>query len=123
VVLSSAVVRAALLTGLEGLALVVAGVVYAVDGATGAAASLVGAELAAVMIVALGLLVLAAGRALARRRRWARSPVVVVQLLGGLTALDLVRTPVWPAAVGVLVVAAAVLWQLALPEARQAFAR
>ncbi|NMO90742.1 hypothetical protein [Actinomycetospora sp. TBRC 11914] len=66
-------VVAALVTALEGLALVVGGVVLLV---------LEGTPQVWAFVVLLGLGVAAAGLALARGARGARGPVVVVQLLG-----------------------------------------
>lgn len=106
---------------LEGLVLVALGVVYAVAGVLGDAESLAGAELGAALIAASGTLLVLIARALTRRRAWARSPAVVVQVLAVLTGLSLLPTGVWPAAVGAIAVAVLVLYQLATPEARQQF--
>lgn len=120
-VLTSPAPRAGLLVALEGLVLVGLGIVYAVAGVLGDAQSIVGAELGAGLIAASGGLLLLLARALARRRGWARSPVVVVQVLVLLTGLSLLPTGVWPAAVAAMALAVLVLYQLATPGGRQAF--
>jgi len=111
--LGSADGRAALLVALEGVALVVVAVVYAVRGLTAEAASVAGSEVGALLMAAAGGLLVLVARGLAQQRAWARSPAVVVQLLLGLTAFSLLQT--LPAvAVGGLVLAAVVLSQLVL---------
>jgi len=119
--LRSPVARAALLVGVEGLALVVLGVGYGLAGVLGEpfdrTATLVEAAFAAVG----GALVLLVARGLARVRGWSRSPAVVVQLLALPVGVGLVQGRVWYAAVPVLGLAASVLYQLATPEARLAF--
>lgn len=58
-----------------------------------------------------GVLALLA-RAVARRRSWARSPAVVLQLLALPVGVGLAQGGVWPAAAPVLLLSAAGLWQL-----------
>ena len=118
-VLSSPLSRAALLVALEGLALVVLGVVYAVAGLRGDAESRTGAELGALLIAGSGALLLLVARGLHRRRGWARSPAVAVQLLAFLTGLSLTPTGVAPAAFLTMAVAATVLYALFSGQARE----
>ncbi len=72
---------AAILVALQGLFLVIIGLVLAVNSVTGGPADRLGAQLGAGLAVAAGLTVLVLARALQRRRSWARSPVLVVELL------------------------------------------
>ena len=116
--LSSPVSRAAVLVALEGVALVVLGVVYAVAGLRGDAESRVGAAMGALLIAASGALLLLVARGLHRRRGWARSPAVAVQLLAFLTGLSLAPTGVAPAAFLTMAVAATVLYSLFSGPAR-----
>jgi hypothetical protein len=119
--MTSPVRRAAVLlvteaAGLAGLALV-----YLVGGVTGDALSRTGALLGAALFALLaGVLVLLA-RALDAVRGWARSPVVVLQLLALPIGIGLAQAKLWAAAVPLLLLAGAVLYQLATPEARIAF--
>ncbi len=114
---------AALLVGVEALALVgVAGTVLWLT-LTGTPDS-TGRALAEVVYVLLGAAALAAGAVGLRRvAGWARGPVVVLQLLLGLlgyvTAFDGGRPLL---GVPLLACVAGVLWFLATPEARLAYA-
>ncbi|MFP5219677.1 MAG: hypothetical protein ACLGIG_08065 [Actinomycetes bacterium] len=118
--LSSAVVRAAVLVGVEATALALLGVGYAVAGVTSDAESRVGAVVGGLLMTAGAGLLLLVARGLVRHHPRAYAPAVAVQLLAGLTALSLLQTlPV--VAVVVLVVAAAVLYSLATQEARRVF--
>jgi hypothetical protein len=107
----------------EGAVLVVLGVVYGVLGVTEQARTRAGAELGALLIVATGALLVLLARALDRRRTWARSPVVVVQLLTLLTGLSLMPTGIAPAALVAMALAIVVLYALATEEAREALRR
>ncbi len=119
--LTSAVTRAGLLVAVEGAALTVLGAGYAVAGVVGdpfdRAATLLEGGFAALAGV-LGLLV---ARGLLRRDGWSRSPAVVLQLLALPVGAGLAQGGVLLAAVPVLGLAAAVLYQLATPEARLVF--
>lgn len=106
---------------LEGVGLVVLGVVYAVAGLLGEPEDRLGSELGAVLAVVVGLALLLVARGLDRRRLWARSPAVVVQLFALPVGYSLAQAGVWVAAVVVLGLPVAVLLQLAAPEARLAF--
>jgi hypothetical protein len=59
-----------------------------------------------------GLVLLLLARAVDRTRGWARSPAVVLQLLALPVGVGLAQGGVWLAAVPVLLLAAATLWQL-----------
>jgi hypothetical protein len=109
--LASSAGRAAALVGLEGAALVVAGAGYAVRSLTAGAASVAGSQVGALLMAGSGALLLVVARGLLRRRRWALSPAVVVQLLLGLTAVSLLQT-LPAAAVAGLLLAAVALHQL-----------
>ena len=113
--------RAAALVGLEGVLLVLLGLGYALAGLLGEPSDRLGTELGALIVVATGLLLLPVARGLDRRRRWARSPAVVVQLFALPVGYRLAQGQDWLAAAVVLGLAVAVLLQLAAPEARLAF--
>jgi hypothetical protein len=117
----SPVGRAALLLAVEGVVVAALGVAYGVAAVVGDPASRVGALLGAVLIVGWGVLLGVLGRLVSRVRRWARSPAVVVQLLGVLIGVQLAQLGLWLAAVPTLLLAGSVLYQLATPEARMAF--
>ena len=119
--LTSAVARAALLVAVEGVALVLLGLGYGLAGVLGEPLSRAGTLLEAAFAVLVGVLVLLVARGLARRQGWSRSPAVVLQLLALPVGVGLVQAEVWYAAVPVLGLAAAVLYQLATAEARLAF--
>ena len=121
--LRSAVRRAAVVVGLEGLVLAVLGVVYGVLGLTGDAETRVGAVVGAMLIVGAGVLLVLVARALDRERPWSRAPVISVQLLTLLTALSLMPTGVAPAALVAMGMAIVVLYALATEEARDALRR
>ena len=105
----------------EGLALVLLGVVYGAAGVVGAPFDRTATLLEAGMAVLAGVLVLLVARGLADLRGWARSPAVVVQLLALPVGVGLVQGGVWLAAVPVLGLAAAVLYHLFTAEARLEF--
>ena len=119
--LSSAVTRAALLVALEAGALSVLGAGYAVAGAVGDPFDRTATLLEGGFCLLAGLLVLLVARGLLRVQGWSRSPAVVLQLLAVPVGLGLVQGGVYYAAVPVLGLAGAVLYQLATPEARLAF--
>ena len=119
--LTSPVTRAALLVGFEGAALTVLGVGYGVAGVVGEPFDRLATLLEAGFAVVVGLLVLAVARGLHQIRGWSRSPAVVLQLLALPVGVGLAQGGVWYAAVPVLGMAGAVLYQLLLPEARLAF--
>lgn len=119
--LTSPVRRAAVLLTTEAAGVLGLAVLYAVGGLTGDALSRPGALLGATLLVlAAGALLLLA-RAVDALRGWARSPAVVVQLLALPVGVGLAQAQLWLAALPVLLLAGAVLYQLATPEARLAF--
>ena len=119
--LASAVTRAALLVAVEGAALIVLGTGYAVAGVVGDPFDRTATLLEGGFAALAGLLVLLVARGLLLVQGWARSPAVVLQLLALPVGLVLVQGAVLYAAAPVLGLAAAVLYQLATPEARLAF--
>lgn len=119
--LRSAVTRAALLVGVEGVALTVLGVGYGVAGVVGAPFDRAATLLEGGFAVLAGVVLLLVARGLVRVAGWARSPAVVLQLLALPVGGGLVQGRVWYAAVPVLTLAVGVLVLLATAEARQAF--
>ena len=119
--LSSALTRAALCVAVEGAALVVLGAGYAVAGVAGDPFDRAATLLEAGLAVLAGVVLLLVARGLQGVRGWSRSPAVVLQLLALPVGAGLVQGGVYYAAVPVLGLAGAVLYQLATPEARLAF--
>ncbi len=119
--LPSPVRRAAVLLAVEGAVVAALGASYAVVALIGEPLSLAGALVGAVLLVAAGAVLVLLARAVDRVRRWARSPAVVVQLLGLLIGVQLAQLKLWAPAVPTLLLSGAVLYQLATPEARIAF--
>ena len=119
--LPSAVTRAALLVAVEGVALVVLGLGYAVAALAGDPFDRTAALLEGGFALLGGLLLLLVARGLARTAGWSRAPAVVLQLLSLPVGVGLVQGRVWYAAAPVLALAAAVLYQLATPQVRKAF--
>ncbi len=117
----SPVARAAVLVAVEGVALVLLGAAYGVAGLVGDPFDRTATLLEAAFAVGAGGLVLLVARGLARVQGWSRSPAVVLQLLALPVGVGLVQGRVWLAAVPVLLLAGAVLYCLATPEARLAF--
>ena len=118
---SSPVRRAAVLLVTEAAGLAGLAVTYVVGAVAGDALSRPGALLGAVLFaLGAGVLVLLA-RAVDAVRTWARTPAVVVQLLALPVGVGLAQAQVWLAAAPVLLLAGAVLYQFATPEARIAF--
>ena len=117
--LASPVDRAALLVALEALVLAGLGVAYGVAGLRGGAVSRVGTEVGAVLIVVSAVLLLLVARGLHRRRGWARSPAVAVQLLTFLTGLSLAPTGVAPAAYAAMLLGGTVVYLLFTAPARR----
>lgn len=113
--------RAAVLVGLQGAALAGIGVVYAVAAVTGAPQNRAAAELAAAGAVAVGAMMVAFAWALARARRWSRSPVVVLEIIALPVGTGLLQGHQWVPGSLVLAMAACTLYQLATPAGRGAF--
>jgi hypothetical protein len=115
--------QAALLTGLEGVVLLGLAVNLVAQTVAGSVAQAGSALVLAALAAGVGLLLGALARGLVRLRAWARSPVVVLQVVSvpvGVTLLQAGR-PVF--GVPVLVLAAAVLSLLFTPAARLALDR
>ena len=113
---------AAVVAAVEGCALVLLGMLLAVLTAVHSPDSYARAALSALFAIAGGALLLVLGRALAQARAWARSPVMVLQIL----ALPVGYTLAFPSGqpqygVPVLVLAAAELYLLFAPESRAVF--
>ncbi len=113
---------AALVTAVEGLALLGLGAFYGGKIAVQRPDSYGRALLGAGMAVAGGVLLLVLARALTRVRGWARSPVIVLQLLALPVGYSLAFQAGLPGYGGpILVLAVAELYLLFTPEARAAF--
>ena len=113
--------RAAVLVAVEGIALAVIGVVYAVSALLGAPEDRLAAVLAGVLAVGAGLALLLVARGLAAARGWAFSPSVVAQLFLIVVASGLLQGRVYAVGVPLLLIAVGVLWQLATRECRAVF--
>ncbi len=72
---------AAVLVGCQGLLLLVAAGVLAAETVVGCSTDASGARLTALLALAAGVGLVLVARSLARRRRWARAPALVTQLL------------------------------------------
>lgn len=105
---------ALLVVALEALALVVTAVLLVAETVRGLAFEVGSAVALAVFFVGFATLLGGAGRALWRRNRWGRGPVITWQLLQVATVLALGGTiPAWLAAVlvaGAVAAVAGVLW-------------
>ncbi len=112
---------AAVLVGLQGLALTVLGGGYLVAGLVGEPFDRAATVLQGAFAIGAGVLVVLVARGLLQRRGWSRSPAVVLQLLALPVGYGLVQGRVLYAAVPVLGLALVVLYLLASAEARQAF--
>ena len=113
--------RAALLVALEAAALAVLGAVYAVASVLGEPTERLGAVLEGVFALVVAAALLAVARGLARARGWAWAPTITTQLFLLVVGAYLVQGRAWFAAVPVLLLAVAVLSQLADPQARQSY--
>lgn len=119
--LRSAVTRASLLVGVEGVALTALGLGYGLAGVLGEPFDRAATLLEAGFAVLAGVLMLVVARGLGRVAGWSRSPAVVLQLLALPVGVGLGQGRVWYAAAPLLGLAVAVLYQLATAEARLAF--
>lgn len=113
--------RASLLVALEGAALALLGLGYAVSGVVGSPEDRTATVLAGLIALAAGLLLVPVARGLGTVRGWAWSPTIVAQLFLLVVGTGLVQGRVWAAAVPLLVLAGTVLYQLATPQARSAY--
>ena len=82
---------AAVLTGMEGLALLVGGVVILVLGLTGRPDDRQQAVTGGVTLIVLALLPLLAARGLLGRRSWSRGPAIVTQIIALPVAYNLLQ--------------------------------
>lgn len=116
------VTAAAVLAGVQGLALVAIAVLLIVDTIVGSPHSLFGGLGGAALALIAAAVLLVLGRYLGAVRRWARSPIVVLQVLWLPVSFSLAFQAGRPAYGGpILVSAIAILLLLATPEARAAF--
>jgi len=113
---------AAVLVGLEGAALALIGLAYGTAGLLADPFDRTATVLEAALALIAGVLLLLVARGLSRTAGWARSPSVVAQLLMLPVGVGLVQARVWWAALPVLALAVAVLYALATPQARAAYA-
>jgi hypothetical protein len=109
--------RAALLLAVEAVGLAVVGVVLAVATAVGEPTDRALSFVVAGFAIATAGVLLLLARAVDRRRGWARSPAVVLQLLALPVGVGLLQGGVWAAGVPVLLLAAGTLTQLAMSGA------
>jgi hypothetical protein len=100
---------AAILTGLEGLAIAAAGLYMVGYGLLGHPASLGEAEFGGLTVLLLAALPLVAVRGLLRARRWSRGPAVATQFIALPVGYAMIQTGGALTAAGVVVMAVAVL--------------
>ena len=117
----SSLVRAGLLVVVEGAALTLLAIGYAVSGVVGQPEDRLGTVLAAALALLVGAVLVPVGRGLARGRSWALSPTIVVQLLLGVVGVGLFQGGVLAVGVPILLAVAAVLYLLATPQSRAVF--
>jgi hypothetical protein len=108
----SALRRGAVLLAVEGVALLLVGLVDAVATAIGSPNDRALSFVVAGFAAGTGALLLLLARSIDRRRGWARSPAVVLQLLALPVGVGLLQGRVWAAGVPVLLLAGATLWHL-----------
>jgi hypothetical protein len=104
--------RAALLLAVEGVSLVVVGVVLTIATANGSPHNRGLSYGVAGFAVGGGAVLLLFARAVQRQQGWARSPAVVLQLLAVPVGIGFLQGGLWAAGVPVLVLAAATLWHV-----------
>lgn len=112
--------RAGVLVALQGVALLLTGLGYALSGVLGQPENRLATVLAGGLGLLAGLALLPVARGLGAARGWALAPTVVTQVFVVVVATGLVQGHVYAVAVPLLVVAGAVLYQLATPESRAA---
>ena len=112
--------RAAALVDLQALALVGAGAVFGVRALTGDPDDRSGTVLLFAIVLVLGVALLPVARALDRRAGWPWAPTVLLQVFIGIAAVGALQAGAPLVAAPLALVAVAVLYQLATPEARGA---
>lgn len=112
--------RLALLLALEGAALIVVGIGYAVFGLS-AGDDQVPIEAAAAAAVLGGLILLGLAGGAARTRPWCRAPAVVLNVFPFPLALTQLQAGVWWVALPMAALAGSVLYLFATPELRLVF--
>ncbi len=115
--------RAALVTAAEGAVLVGFAIYVAVSAAVSTPDRLADALALAAFATAGGVLLGALARSLAGLRSWARSPVVVLQILFLPVGVSLIQAGRGVVGAGVLLLAGSVLYLLFTPQSRAALDR
>ena len=100
---------AAAIVLLQAALLAVASVVLAVEGFDPETVDRVGAEILAVIGVASAVVIAVLARGVAGSRRWARAPIVVLELIALPVAVTIVQNDKWLAGVPLGISAVAVL--------------
>lgn len=119
---SRTVLVLAALIAVEGVGLIGVGVFTAIKTAVSKATSVGGALWAAVLAAAFGAVLIWLATAVARHRRWSRSPVVVIQIVLLPVGFSVgIQAHQVPYGVPILVLAVAILALFASPEARGIF--
>jgi hypothetical protein len=108
----TAVRRGALLLAVEGVALLVVGIVFVFATATGSPENRGLSYGVAGFAVGGGVVLLLLARAVDRQQGWARSPAAVLQLLAVPVGIGFLQGGLWAAGVPVLLFAAATLWHV-----------
>jgi hypothetical protein len=104
--------RGALLLAVEGVGLVVVGLVLTIATATGSPDNRGLSYGVAGFAVAGGAVLRLYARAVQRQQGWARSPAVVLQLLAVPVGIGFLQGGLWAAGVPVIALAAATLWHV-----------
>lgn len=108
--------RGALLLGVEGVALLVVGIVLVVATATGSPDNSGLSYGVAGFALAGGGVLLLLARAVDGGRGWPRAPAVVLQLLAVPVGIGFLQGGLWAAGVPILLFAAATLWHVTRAE-------
>ncbi|MGW5423052.1 hypothetical protein [Streptomyces sp. NPDC003943] len=113
---------AAVVAGVEGLALTAGGLYMLVTSLIHRTGDLTSALMGGVTLVALGLIPLAAARGLLRRRSWSRGPAVITQILALPVAWQLLQanSVMIPAGIALAVLAVTGLVLLVNPATTEA---
>ncbi|MDP9496155.1 MAG: hypothetical protein M3P46_00480 [Actinomycetota bacterium] len=118
---TTALRRAALLVAVEGVALTLVAVAYALSPVLAQPEDRLGTVLEGLLALLAGAGVLAVARGLAAPRVWAFSPAIVTQLFLVVVAWGLLQGRVYVLALPLLVLAAGVLYLLSRRESRDAY--